>query len=217
MSPSSAPDPDAYRAPSKAAEAELRERGSRFLARLVPVRREVLAREELERVSAAHRSATHHCWAWRLGWPPRERSADAGEPAGTAGPPILRTLQGAGVSDCLLVVSRWFGGTKLGKGGLARAYAGAARSCLAVAELVERVETIRVQLELPYDRLGGVERLLDSPGVAIRDQSFAERVRFELEVEARRAASFREALADLGSAVRLVEVRPGNSAGEKSW
>ena len=74
---------------------------------------------------ASFPDATHHCFAWRLGWPPAERAADAGEPAGTAGQPILRALRGAGLTDVVVVVVRWFGGTKLGKGGLARAYAGA--------------------------------------------------------------------------------------------
>jgi hypothetical protein len=73
-------------------------------------------------IEAAHRDASHCCWAWRLGAPPRERCSDAGEPGGTAGPPILRALQTAELADALLVVVRWFGGTKLGKGGLVRAY-----------------------------------------------------------------------------------------------
>lgn len=217
MSPSSGTDQDSYLTPVKPAEAELRERGSRFLARLVPAPSAPAASAELERLREAHRSATHHCWAWRLGWPPAERAVDAGEPAGTAGPPILRALQGAGVSDCLLVVIRWFGGTKLGRGGLVRAYGAAARSCLAAAQLVERVETIRVEVDLPYDRLSGVERLLDTPGVVLRDQSFAERVRFELEVETRRAGSFRAALADLGPAVRLREIGPEDPPSGDSW
>lgn len=203
MSPSSEADPGAYPTPASPAEAELRERGSRFLARLVPVEGEAAAEAELEAIRQARGSATHQCWAWRLGWPPAERSSDAGEPAGTAGVPILRALQGAGVSDCLLVVSRWFGGTKLGKGGLARAYAAAAAACLEGARLVERVDTTRFEVELPYDRLGGLERLLDAPWVTIREQRFGERVRFELEVETRRADSFRAAVADLGRAVLL--------------
>ena len=84
--------------------------------------------------AASYPTPPHHCWAWRLGAPPRERSSDAGEPAGTAGVPMLQVLRGAGLSDVLAVVVRWFGGTKLGKGGLARAYAaavarGASRVC----------------------------------------------------------------------------------------
>lgn len=209
MSPSSGADPDAYRIPSSPAEAEFRERGSRFVARLVPVQDAAAAEAEIERLREERRTATHHCWAWRLGWPPAERSSDAGEPTGTAGEPMLRVLRGAGVSDCLLVVSRWFGGTKLGKGGLARAYAAASKLSLEAARLVERVDTTRFEVELPYERLGGLERLLDAPWVAIREQDFGERVRFELEVETRRAKAFRAAVADLGPAVRLAATAEG--------
>lgn len=214
MSRSSGADPAVYRTPSSPVEAELRERGSRFAARLVPVQDAAAAEAEIERLREARRTATHHCWAWRLGWPAGERSSDAGEPAGTAGEPILRVLRGAGASDCLLVVSRWFGGTKLGKGGLARAYTAAAAACLEGARLVERVDTTRFAVELPYDRLGGLERLLDAPWVTIREQRFAERVRFELEVETRRAESFRAAVADLGPAVRLAVAGESDAPGD---
>ena len=112
---------DFFHSPVGTAEAELREKGSRFLAVVSPVESESDAREELRQLERRYPDATHHCWAWRLGWPSRERSSDAGEPHGTAGEPILRVLRGAGLSNTLAVVVRWFGGVKLGKGGLVRA------------------------------------------------------------------------------------------------
>ncbi|MDX1643936.1 MAG: YigZ family protein, partial [Thermoanaerobaculia bacterium] len=204
------------RAPSTISEAEIRERGSRFRARIVPVRDEPGAKAELERIRQDEPSATHHCWAWRLGWPATARSSDAGEPSGTAGAPILRAVEAAGVSDCLLVVSRWFGGTKLGRGGLVRAYGAAARACLERAALVERTETRRVVVELPYDRMGGLERRLGSEEVVVREQSFGESVRLELEIESGRLAWLLAELANLGPSVRARAVEEERASREDS-
>lgn len=206
-----------YETPAQAAEAEIRRRGSRFRARLVPVGDERAAKASLDRVRDEERSATHHCWAWRLGWPPMERSSDAGEPSGTAGAPILRAIESAGVSDCLLVVSRWFGGTKLGRGGLVRAYGAVARACLEGADLSERVETRRLLLEFPYERTGDVERLLGSERVTIRERSFGEGVLLEVELEVGRLEPLRAALADLGPELRVTVLDQPESRGGDSW
>ena len=120
-----------YRAPSGEAWAELKDKGSRFVAIVRPARNEAAAGAVLDELRGTYRDATHLCWAWRLGAPPRERSADAGEPHGTAGEPMLQVLRGAELSDVVAAVARWFGGVKLGKGGLARAYSGALQAALA--------------------------------------------------------------------------------------
>ena len=95
-----------YPAPGGEAQAEIREKGSRFLAVLGPAASEEEAKARLAGLEKLHPDATHHCWAWRQGSPPRERSSDAGEPAGTAGVPILQALRGAGLSDVMAVVVR---------------------------------------------------------------------------------------------------------------
>jgi len=194
-----------YLAPIAPAEAEVRDRGSRFLARLVPCRDEAAARGGLAAIAREDPDATHHCYAWRLGEPARERAADAGEPAGTAGVPILRALQGAGVSDALVVVTRWFGGTKLGKGGLARAYALAAREAIAAAPLAPRVPADELVVEAPFERLGAVRRLLAPPAVELLGESYGERARLVLRVARARRAELEAALADLGLAARETE------------
>jgi uncharacterized YigZ family protein len=170
--------PPAYRAPRAPARAELRERGSRFLALLEPVTDEGAARERLARIAREHARATHVCYAWRIGAPARERSADAGEPAGTAGAPILRVLRGAKLSDTLVVVARWFGGVKLGKGGLARAYAGSARAAVEAAIFETRVPATRIRVIVPFAA--------------------------QLEAHLARLAQLRESLAALG--LEVVEV-----------
>ena len=125
---------------------------------------------------------------------------DAGEPSGTAGVPILQVLRGAGVSDVLAVMIRWFGGTKLGKGGLARAYAAAAREALAGLPTVLRVPTVRITLEVPYERVGAAKRLIHPPAVELESEEYGERARLVLAVHEEKLAALRQALADLGIA-----------------
>ena len=195
-------DPDeraaGYPAPAAEARGELRDRGSRFLAVVRPAATEAAARAVLEAVSEELPDATHHCWAARIGWPPLERSSDAGEPSGTAGVPILQVLRGADLSDVVAVVARWFGGTKLGKGGLARAYAGATREALAELPVDRRVPTVELALELPYDRLGAVKRLVRPPQVEVRSEEYGAAVRLVLAVHEPEREALEAALADLG-------------------
>jgi uncharacterized YigZ family protein len=190
-----------YLTPAGEARAEIREKGSRFLAVIGPAAGEEAARAALDDLARRFPDATHHCWAWRLGSPPRERAADAGEPSGTAGVPILQVLRGAGLSDVMAVVVRWFGGTKLGKGGLARAYAAAAREAVSGLATVSRVPTATVALEVPYERVGAVKRLIHPPEVELEREEYGERARLVLIVHEERREALREALADLGIAL----------------
>jgi uncharacterized YigZ family protein len=185
------------------ARAELRDRGSRFLAIVRPAADEARARAELSAVAGESPGATHHCWAFRVGSPDRpdrfvERSSDAGEPSGTAGVPILQVLRGAGLSDVVAVVVRWYGGTKLGKGGLARAYAGAIREAVAEVRTVRRVPAVTLAVALPYDRLGAVKRLIQPPRVELTGEAYGAGVRLTLEVHESARDELEAALADLG-------------------
>lgn len=187
-----------YLTPAGSSSAVLREKGSRFLAVVMPAADETMARRQLEELAKEHADATHHCWAWRIGQPPQERSSDAGEPAGTAGMPMLQVLRGAGLGDVLAVVVRWFGGTKLGKGGLARAYSEAVRLALAGMLTVERRPTTRLRLMLPYSCLGDVKRLVHPPEIELVAEEYSEGgVELTLSVLDERLADLREALAVL--------------------
>jgi uncharacterized YigZ family protein len=191
----------AYPTPAGSADAEIREKGSRFLAVIGPADGEEAAKAGLAAVARRFPDATHHCWAWRVGAPPRERSSDAGEPAGTAGVPILQVLRGAGLSDVLAVVVRWFGGTKLGKGGLARAYAAATREALRTLPVAVRVPAVRLTLQLPYERVGAVKRLIHPPAVELASEEYGhgeDGARLVLIVQEQHQTALREALADLG-------------------
>lgn len=123
----------------------LREKASVFLAELHPAADATERASILAALRKRDHDATHHCSAWREGAPPRAwGSDDDGEPGGTAGPPMLRVLEGAGLTDCLAVCLRWFGGTKLGTGGLVRAYTEALQGALEEARTGGALEAVRV-------------------------------------------------------------------------
>lgn len=188
-----------YRVPAAEARGELREKGSRFLAVVAPAADEQAARALVESLRREHPGATHHCFAWRIGTEPLERCSDAGEPGGTAGPPILSALRGAGLSDVAAVVVRWFGGVKLGKGGLVRAYGGAARLALAEVATIEREPAVELTLEVPYPALGAVKRLVHPPEVELAEEVCGpESARLRLTVHEARRPELDEALAALG-------------------
>jgi putative IMPACT (imprinted ancient) family translation regulator len=152
--------------------AETRVLGSRFLALAFPVREEGEARAELQARERAMFDASHHCSAWRLHdgvW----RANDAGEPSGSAGAPILAAIDGAGVQDCAVIVTRYFGGTKLGVGGLVRAYGEAAGAALAAAPRRLALPARRFRALYPYEQTAGVMRALDRVGAREISHGFA--------------------------------------------
>lgn len=186
------------------AAAERRELGSRFFAFLAPAPTVEAAQAFVEALRRRHPDATHHCFAWRVGWPPAERAADAGEPAGTAGPPMLAALRAAGVTDVVAVVARWFGGTKLGKGGLVRAYGGVVRDALAALPVEVAAERARVLAACSPERAGQVRRLLRTGAVELAAERWGERVELELAVAPERRDALLAELADLGVEARAL-------------
>ena len=161
-------------------------RGSRFRGRVVPVEDEAAAQAALQAVAHAHPDASHHAYAWRL--PPdggRWRAHDGGEPRGSAGAPLLRRLEGSGLVGVLVVVTRWYGGTPLGVGGLARAYGDAAAAALARVEVIERVPSVEVELEHGHAADPAVQALLRRLGATPGAATFGERVRRRVTVAVR--------------------------------
>ena len=143
------------------AEAEIVVLRSRFLARMARVEDEVSARALIAEVRSTHHDARHHCTAFVIGPDGSlRRSNDDGEPSGTAGRPMLEVLAGREVSDVVAVVTRWFGGTLLGTGGLARAYADATAAALDVAGTRERVLWQRARVTVPITEVGAMESRL---------------------------------------------------------
>ncbi|MDZ5660514.1 YigZ family protein [Nocardioides sp. S-58] len=166
---------------ARPATAEVEDRGSRFLCTLRRVDDEDQARALVAGLRRAHPDARHHCSALVLGPDGAlQRSSDDGEPAGTAGAPMLDVLRGAGVSDVAAVVSRWFGGTLLGAGGLVRAYGDAVRGALVEAGTVRRSLLTELALELDHADAGRVEGELRARGVTVLDVAHDTRVRLLL-------------------------------------
>lgn len=182
--------------------AEIEVKRSRFVCDLARVPTEDEARLVIERVRADSRDARHHCTAFILG--PEgatQRSNDDGEPSGTAGAPMLEVLRGRGLSDVVAVVTRWFGGTLLGTGGLIRAYGDAVGAAVDAADLVRRERRAVVGLTVSHAAAPRLENALRSqPGVAVTDMAYAARdVTLTLGVDPAALDTVRAAVAELSS------------------
>jgi uncharacterized YigZ family protein len=188
------------------ATAEVEDRGSRFLCTLRRVADEDAARDLVAALRREHWDARHHCSAFVLGpGGTLQRSSDDGEPAGTAGAPMLEVLKGAGVSDVAAVVSRWFGGTLLGAGGLVRAYGDAVRAALAEAGTLRRSLLTELALDLDHADAGRVEGELRARGVRVLDVAYDERVRMLLAATAGEVDRLGEVVAAATAGAGLLE------------
>ena len=169
-------------------------RKSRFLAQAAPVGAPEQALAFVREASAA--DATHNCWAYRIGQD--YRFNDDGEPGGTAGRPILQAIEGQGCDRVAVVVTRWYGGIKLGAGGLARAYGGTAAECLRTAARVPIVATARLGLRCGFAELALLKaRLRDLGAETTRERFGADGATLEFELPAQRVAEAEARIADL--------------------
>lgn len=172
-------------------------KGSRFLATVAPAASDDEARAVVARVRKEHHDARHHAWAYRLGpGAERFRWSDDGEPGGSAGKPILQALEGRNLTDTVAVVTRWFGGTKLGVGGLVRAYGGAAAAALDLAPVRVVTRTRCIVLAYPYSCSSPVKALLDEFDLVPSGATYAESVRLVIDVPLSRADAFAAAFVD---------------------
>ena len=193
-----------YRTLAEGVEAtgEFVDRRSRFIAQLRHVESEREADAFIAEVRARHHDARHNVPAWILA-DGRERCSDDGEPQRTSGMPTLEVLRGAELADVCCVVTRYFGGTLLGRGGLVRAYTAATQEALAAAEaggqLVTMTQVVRVTCVIPYGAYGRVERLVADCGGKIKDQVFAEDVQLTCAFLAGTEARFVSSMTELMS------------------
>ena len=140
-------------------------------------------------------SATHNCWAYRIG--PAYRFSDDGEPGGTAGQPILRAIEGHGLDHVVVVVTRYFGGVKLGAGGLARAYGGVAAECLRRARILEIQPQRRLLVAIPYALSAKLYPILVAAGARRLGEAYAsDHLVWEVEVDAARVPELEAAMRD---------------------
>ena len=157
--------------------AEIVEKKSRFIADIFSVSSEEEALQILEKVKKKYWDARHHCWAYAIGDEQvQERCSDDGEPSGTAGKPILEVIRGNEIHNVLIVVTRYFGGTLLGTGGLVRAYTQAAQEGIAVSTIVTKTQGYKVKIQTDYTTLGKIQYLLGQKGIQIIDTVYQDNV-----------------------------------------
>lgn len=167
---------------------------SRFLAQAAPVQTPAQALDFIRQVSDL--AATHNCWAYRIGQD--YRFNDDGEPGGTAGRPILQAIEGQGIDRAVVVVTRWYGGIKLGAGGLVRAYGGTAAECLRRAERVPIVAMARLGITCDFAELTLLKaRLRELDAVIVDEQFGADGATLEVQLPEHRAAEAQARVTDI--------------------
>ena len=192
----------AYNVPARRARVEHEIKKSRFIGVADRVCSARHVDDALTAVKNEFPDATHHCWAYILGDPTSSsvvRMNDDGEPSGTAGKPILGVLQHKNVGDVLLVVVRYFGGVKLGAGGLVRAYASTASKTMEQLELAPAIREQAGRVRLDYAEEQPIRRLLDELGVTVTDSTYDDGVELAIRFPEDRARELRDALAERSS------------------
>ena len=184
---------------ARRSDAVLKVRGSRFIGVALPADSEEMARHEIAAVGLQYPDSTHCCYAYRLGSGDAalERSSDAGEPAGTAGAPILSVIKGRNLSNVAVAVVRYFGGTKLGVGGLVRAYRDAARAALDAGSVQEREIRRQLGVVLPLPLVGEARSLLARLGGEVLSERYGESAELLMIIGESLEADLRRRLDDL--------------------
>lgn len=185
---------DSYRTVSERASAAFEVMGSEFIGHVTPAETTDRAEAFVEAIESEYADATHNVPAYRVRSDPfREWSSDDGEPAGSAGKPALNVLQQERIENVAVVVTRYYGGTNLGVGGLARAYSRAVKEALDEAGVVEERPHERVSVTVEYDDSGTVRGILESVGVEF-GADYNERVTFDVRVPVEDASDLRDRL-----------------------
>lgn len=193
---------DLYKTIVAPVEVAMRERSSKFLSFIYPVQNEEQIREALDALRKRYFDATHHCYAWRLGPDGQHyRANDDGEPSGTAGKPILGQLLSHELTDCLVVVVRYFGGTKLGVPGLIAAYKESAQQAIEAAEIVEKTVDRALTIHFPYLEMNGVMRVIKEEQPKVVGQSFDNLCTMHLTMREGRAEVLIEKLKKAGASI----------------
>jgi uncharacterized YigZ family protein len=174
---------DTYKTIEKEAEGIFRDKGSRFIAYLYPIKSEEEIKNIIAELKALHPKARHHCWAMRIG---SDRTVfrinDDGEPSGTAGRPILNTLLSSDLTNVLAVVVRYFGGTLLGVPGLINAYKSATQDAINQANVIEKTIDLIFKLEFGHSVMNEVMKIIKDEGLRIFNQQFDLNCSLDIEI-----------------------------------
>ncbi|MBQ8167210.1 MAG: YigZ family protein [Lachnospiraceae bacterium] len=167
----------------KGGEGEIVEKKSRFIGQIEVVKTEEEAYAFIEKIKKKHYDARHNCFAFSVGEDmPLQRFSDDGEPQGTAGKPMLEVINGSGIHNICIVVTRYFGGTLLGTGGLVRAYTDASKAALENCETKLMQRLIPVDISTNYTDMGKIQYILNTAGVNIVDTVFTDEVLIKVEL-----------------------------------
>lgn len=196
------------RIPAGPAHAEIEIKNSKFIALAEGAPDRETVKRKVGEQWELHPEAAHIVWAFTAG----ERGdifgmSDDGEPQGTAGRPVLEVIKGSGIVDLTVMVVRYFGGTKLGTGGLVKAYTEAAQAALAALPTEERILRVSFSLTLPYSRYRPSRELLEERGAAIEEESFAEEVTLSGSIPSGEKEILQEKIADLTSGASSLRIR----------
>lgn len=190
------------------ATGEYEEKKSRFIGEVFPIASVAEAEERIQQVRKRYYDARHHCYAYVLGDQYETvKQSDDGEPSQTAGLPILSVLKGQEIHDALLVVTRYFGGTLLGTGGLVRSYTNAAKAALEAAELLGAVEGYAVEAEIPYTLVGKIKYITENAGIIEANAAYGSQVKMTWYVPEAQLSFFQKQMQELsgGAAVLAID------------
>lgn len=174
---------DCYKSIKQASEALYKEKGSKFIAFAYPVSTEIELKEKLSILKKQHHDARHHCYAYMLGVDQKKfRAVDDGEPSSTAGKPILGQILSNQLTNILIVVVRYFGGTKLGTSGLIRAYKTAASNAIANAEIVNKIVTEIYTIDFDYPLMNKIMKLIKTEKIEQLAQNFNQECKLTIRI-----------------------------------
>ena len=194
--------------PAARARTEIVVSRSRFIATAGPAEAVEAARAFIAAIRAEMPDANHHVYAYAIGHGATTTlgQSDDGEPSGTSGRPTLAVLRGSGLGDAVLVITRYFGGTLLGTGGLVKAYGDAAKSVLAELPRAEKIARQTLTLHLPYSAYEPVRRLLSTYAGSILEEAFDAGVTLQVELPVARVVEFTRAVGDASAGAARVEI-----------
>ena len=199
---------DCYPIPSAETRAEIEILNSRFIATIAPVFSIEEAKTFIRRIKQQYADASHNVPAYLIGHGTTmiAHCNDDGEPSGTAGRPSLAVLQGSGLGDVAIVVTRYFGGTKLGTGGLVRAYGDAVKAVLAVITTAIKVEVYLLMIAFPYSHFERIEKLIALHRGKLLDSEFSAEITLSFQLEVEQYPHFSKALDELSQGSLSAEI-----------
>ena len=196
-----------YKTVYQGGEAEIVEKKSRFIATVCPVKTEEEAIAFIESMKKQYWNATHNCSAYVIGEHFQiQRCSDDGEPGGTAGKPMLDVLLGEEIHDTAVVVTRYFGGTLLGTGGLVRAYSGAVQAGLAASKIIAKLHGYKLRIQTDYTGLGKIQYILGQRGITVLDPVYTEKVELLVLIPAEQLKAVQDEITEGTNGKAVMEI-----------